>query len=69
MSRQPDLIEDTKGALAKLTISAKTGENLDKLNDWVESWALSELNLKETGGSLNVRQGELCLRSLESLKL
>jgi tRNA modification GTPase len=66
---QPDLLEDTKTAALRLPISAKTGENLDKLSQWIEQWALSTQNPEETGGSLNARQGELCLKTIEALNL
>jgi tRNA modification GTPase len=69
MPRLPDLLADTTQALARIPISAKTGENIDKLSNWIETWALSELDLKETGGSLNVRQGALCLKSITALDL
>lgn len=69
MPRMNDLLADTKDALAHIPISAMTGENIDKLSGWIEHWALSELDLKETGGSLNMRQGALCLKSINALDL
>ena len=69
LDRSPDLLEDTKFALERISISAKTGENLDKLSSWIEAWALAEQNLEETGGSLNARQGELCIKSIKALDL
>jgi tRNA U34 5-carboxymethylaminomethyl modifying GTPase MnmE/TrmE len=69
MPRIPELLATTKDALAHIPISAMTGENIDKLSNWIEKWALSELDLQETGGSLNVRQGALCLKSIEALDL
>ena len=69
MPRLPDLLADTEHALARIPISAMTGENIDKLSEWIETWALAELDLKETGGSLNVRQGALCTQSIAALDL
>jgi tRNA modification GTPase len=68
-SINPSFIHATKEALAHIPISALTGKNLDVLSAWIESWALTGQDLQETGGSLNVRQGELCVKSVEALKL
>lgn len=68
-TQQPNMLEDTKAASLRLTISAKTGENLDKLSQWIEQWSLSAQNPEETGGSLNARQGELCIKTIAALNL
>ncbi len=54
--------------VARLKISAKLGEGLEALSDTIEKWVVEDTNLAESGGSLNQRQGELCLRAIESLR-
>jgi tRNA modification GTPase len=49
-------------------ISARQGSGLDDLKGAIEKFALADVSLKELGGSLNARQGELCLKSLDHLK-
>jgi tRNA modification GTPase len=51
-----------------IKISASRGDGLEDLKQLIERWALSDQSLQELGGSLNQRQGELCLKSIESLK-
>ena len=51
-----------------LKISASRGDGLEDLKQLIERWALSDQSLQELGGSLNQRQGELCLKSIDSLK-
>ncbi len=55
--------------LAKITISAKNGSGMIELSDAVELWVFNDQQLKDAGGSLNARQGELCERALRSLAL
>jgi tRNA modification GTPase len=55
-------------ASAPIKISASLALGLDDLKRLIERWALSDLSLQELGGSLNQRQGELCLKSLDCLK-
>jgi tRNA modification GTPase len=50
-----------------IDISARYGNGLEQLKAAIEEWALSGSPLQELGGSLNQRQGQLCLRALESL--
>lgn len=51
-----------------LLISAKQGEGLDDFKRVIENFALSDSSVKEIGGSLNQRQGALCVRAIEALK-
>ncbi|HEY9733675.1 MAG TPA: tRNA uridine-5-carboxymethylaminomethyl(34) synthesis GTPase MnmE [Drouetiella sp.] len=55
--------------LAKISISAKNGDGMQDLSDAVEKWVFNDQQLKDAGGSLNARQGELCERALRSLAL
>jgi len=50
-----------------LKISARLGIGLEDLKSSIERWALADSSLKELGGSLNQRQGELCHKSLACL--
>lgn len=50
-----------------IDISARYGNGLEQLKAAIEEWALAGSPLQELGGSLNQRQGQLCLRALESL--
>ena len=50
-----------------VAISARYGSGLEQLKAAIEQWALEGSPLQELGGSLNQRQGQLCLRALESL--
>lgn len=50
-----------------IEISARYGNGLELLKAAIEEWALAGSPLQELGGSLNQRQGQLCLRALESL--
>ncbi len=68
-SAEAKLLEATENALTRMAISAKTGENLEQLTDWIEAWVVNDQQLKETGGSLNVRQSELCEKAIYSLSL
>lgn len=54
--------------IGSLKISAKLGQGMDDLSGTIESWVLADTNLKESGGSLNQRQGELCERAIEALR-
>lgn len=51
-----------------LFISAKQGEGLEDFKRVIETFALSDSSVKEIGGSLNQRQGALCVRAIEALK-
>jgi tRNA modification GTPase len=62
-------LEDTEHALSRIEISARTGENLERLTDFVSSWVVNEKQLQEVGGSLNRRQGQLCEKAIVSLNL
>lgn len=55
-------------ASKQLKISAHTGEGIGVLSKHIEEWALKDSQLKESGGSLNQRQGELCLKAVNSLE-
>jgi tRNA modification GTPase len=63
------LLEATEHALARIVICAKTGENLQRLTDLVSSWVVNEKQLQEVGGSLNLRQSELCEKTIVSINL
>jgi tRNA modification GTPase len=52
---------------ATIDISARYGQGVDALKQAIEKWALAGSQPQELGGSLNQRQGQLCLRALESL--
>ncbi|CAN5422707.1 tRNA uridine-5-carboxymethylaminomethyl(34) synthesis GTPase MnmE [soil metagenome] len=55
--------------LARIPISAKDGSGMTELSEAVELWVFNDQQLKDAGGSLNARQGELCERTLRSLAL
>ncbi len=55
--------------LARIPISAKTGSGIAEFSDAIERWVFNDQQLKDSGGSLNARQGELCERALRSLAL
>ena len=55
--------------LSKIAISAKDGSGLNELSAAIERWVFNDQQLKDAGGSLNARQGELCERALRSLAL
>ncbi len=50
-----------------INISARYGDGIDNLKAAIEEWALAGSAVQELGGSLNQRQGQLCLKALESL--
>ncbi len=52
---------------AHVFISAVTGEGVNDLSNRIEGWVLKDNSLKEAGGSLNQRQGELCRAAIKSL--
>lgn len=54
--------------VARLKVSAKLGQGMESLSETIESWVLEDINLSESGGSLNQRQGELCMKAIESLR-
>lgn len=54
--------------VARLEVSAKLGQGMDSLSETIEKWVLEDINLTESGGSLNQRQGELCMKAIESLR-
>lgn len=55
-------------AAGPIHISARVGLGLEDLKRLIERFALSDLSLQELGGSLNQRQGQLCLKSLDCLE-
>jgi tRNA modification GTPase len=55
--------------VAKLAISAKVGTGIPRLNDLVEAWVFRDERSHDAGASLNARQGELCTRAVEALRL
>lgn len=57
------------GAIASVAISAKFGTGIDQLSNEVERWVFSDQRTSDAGASLNARQGELCTRAVEALRL
>lgn len=55
--------------VAKLEISAKTGEGVKNIGNVIENYVLTEEALKQAGGSLNQRQFELCRSANQALQL
>ncbi|MCC6977980.1 MAG: tRNA uridine-5-carboxymethylaminomethyl(34) synthesis GTPase MnmE [Candidatus Melainabacteria bacterium] len=55
--------------VAKLEISAKTGEGVKNISSVIENYVLTEEALKQAGGSLNQRQYELCNSAHQALRL
>ncbi len=55
--------------VAKLEISAKTGEGVKNISAVIENYVLTEEALKQAGGSLNQRQHELCNSANQALQL
>lgn len=51
-----------------LKISARYGQGIEDLKGAIESWVLADSGVQELGGSLNQRQGQLCLRAVHSLQ-
>ncbi|MBS2001814.1 MAG: tRNA uridine-5-carboxymethylaminomethyl(34) synthesis GTPase MnmE [Candidatus Obscuribacterales bacterium] len=64
-----DLYKSNAQCLGRTAISAKTGSGIETLNEIIEKWVFNDQQLKDAGGSLNARQGELCERALRSLAL
>lgn len=64
-------LSDTQASkcLAQIPISAKDGAGMDVLGGAIKKWVFNDQQLKDSGGSLNARQGELCERALRSLTL
>ncbi len=62
----PDLINFSIGK--PLAISAKMGEGIEDLKGMIEHFALTDNSVKELGGSLNERQGALCIKAVEALE-
>jgi tRNA modification GTPase len=56
------------GAVAKVFISAKTGERIDDLTAAIEGFVFQDEQSRE-GPSLNARQGELCIKAAKALHL
>ncbi|MGH9550702.1 MAG: hypothetical protein ACRD3W_15080, partial [Terriglobales bacterium] len=52
-----------------IALSARTGEGIGCLNDAIEGWVFSDQKAKDAAASLNLRQGELCIRAVQALKL
>ncbi len=68
-SKLPEVLlknEDPR-RIEQVRVSAKTGEGMEQITGAIERWALRDSALKESGGSLNQRQGELCTKALEAL--
>lgn len=55
--------------VAKLEVSAKTGEGVKTISSVIENYVLTEETLKQAGGSLNARQHELCRKAYQALQL
>ncbi|MCC7530108.1 MAG: tRNA uridine-5-carboxymethylaminomethyl(34) synthesis GTPase MnmE [Candidatus Melainabacteria bacterium] len=55
--------------VAKLGISARTGEGIKDIGAVIENYVLTEEALKQAGGSLNQRQHELCSSANQALQL
>lgn len=51
-----------------ICISARYGQGIEDLKRAIESWALAGASVQELGGSLNQRQGQLCLRAVQCLQ-
>ncbi|MBC7998103.1 MAG: tRNA uridine-5-carboxymethylaminomethyl(34) synthesis GTPase MnmE [Leptolyngbya sp.] len=64
-------INDSKSGspIATLSLSAKTGSGVEAIGTVIENYVLTEESLKQAGGSLNLRQHELCARANEALQL
>jgi tRNA modification GTPase len=62
----PDLVNYSIGK--PLAISAKMGEGIEDLKGMIEHFALTDNSVKELGGSLNERQGALCIKAVEALE-
>lgn len=56
-----------EGALASISISAKTGQGLDELGQSLSSFVFQ--GKEDSGATLNERQGELCLKAFQSLEM
>jgi len=61
------LHNSTQAVLDPIDISARYGQGIAELKTAIENWAISGSAVQELGGSLNQRQGQLCLKALQSL--
>lgn len=61
---------DAPGAncIARISISAKTGQNIDKLTDAIQAFVFQDEAARELP-ALNSRQAELCLKSAAALEM
>ena len=55
--------------LSRIAISAMTGAGIETLTDSIEKWVFDDPALKDSGGTLNLRQADLCRRALDCLFL
>jgi len=56
-------------AIDQISISAKSGDGMDQLGDCLSRFVFSGTQNRDRGASVNERQGELCLKALQSLVL
>ncbi len=56
-------------AIDQISISAKSGEGMEQLGDCLSRFVFSGTQNRDRGASVNERQGELCLKALQSLVL
>lgn len=55
--------------LATIAISARTGEGIDTIKERIERWVCADKHLRDSGATLNQRQGELCQKAVAALRL
>lgn len=56
-------------AIASIQVSARTGAGMSEICSAIESWVIEDEALRHAGGSLNERQGELCQKAVQALRL
>lgn len=59
--------EKPQSAIDQISISAKSGQGMEELGDCLSRFVFS--GSKDKGASVNERQGELCLKAMQSLEL
>jgi tRNA modification GTPase len=62
-----EIVEQNENCIDHSKISAKTGDGIDELKAKIERFVVQDNTQIESGGSLNQRQDELCLRASKSL--
>lgn len=60
---------NNEDVVASIQVSAKTGQGMKEICSAIEDWVIEDESLRHAGGSLNERQGELCQKAVQALRL